>query len=44
MFDKIKRFYDMGLYSAEMVYKFVGKGVITEEQYSAITGLYGKQT
>ena len=36
MFDKIKRFYDLGLYSAEQVHKFVEKGVITEEQYNEI--------
>lgn len=33
MFKKIKRFYDMKLYTKEMLYKFVEKGVITEEQY-----------
>ena len=36
MFDKIKRFYDLGLYTKEQVHKFVEKGVITEEQYIEI--------
>lgn len=38
MFAKIKKFYDMGLYSAEQVHKFVEKGIITEEQYQQIIG------
>lgn len=38
MFAKIKKFYDMGLYSAEQVHKFVDKGIITEEQYQQIVG------
>lgn len=38
MFDKIKKFYDLGLYTVEQVHKFVEKGIITEEQYKAITG------
>lgn len=38
MFEKIKKFYDMGLYTAEQVYKFVIKGVITEEEYEKIVG------
>lgn len=36
MFEKIKKFYDMGLYTAGQVYKFVIKGVITEEEYREI--------
>ena len=36
MFEKIKKFYDMGLYTAEQVYQFVVKGVITEQQYNEI--------
>lgn len=39
MFDKIKKFYDMGLYSKVQVHKFVEKGVITEEQYIEIVGV-----
>lgn len=38
MFEKIKRFYDLGLYTKEQVHKFVEKGVITEEQYLEIVG------
>lgn len=38
MYDKIKRFYDRGLYTAEQVYQFVVKGVITEQEYNAIVG------
>lgn len=38
MFDKIKRFYDLGLYTMAQVHKFVEKGVITEEQYLSIVG------
>ncbi len=36
MFEKIKRFYDMKLYTKEMVYMFVYKGIITEAQYADI--------
>lgn len=39
MFEKIKKFYDLGLYTKEQVHKFVEKGVITEEQYIEIVGL-----
>lgn len=38
MYDKIKRFYDMGLYTKTQVRAFADKGVITPEQYKAITG------
>ena len=36
MFEKIKKFFDLRLYTAEQVHKFVEKGVITEEQYREI--------
>lgn len=36
MFEKIKKFYIMGLYTKEQVYKFFEKGVITEEEYTSI--------
>lgn len=36
MLEKIKRFYDLGLYTAEQVQKFFEKGVITEEEYKSI--------
>lgn len=35
---KVKRFYDMGLYTAEMVLNFYKKGRITAEEFEAITG------
>lgn len=38
MFEKIKKFYDLGLYSKANVELFVVKGVITGEQYEEITG------
>lgn len=42
MFEKIKRFYDKGLYTKTQVADFVRKGVLTAEQYKAITGeVYG---
>lgn len=36
MFEKIKRFFDIGLYTKEQVYKFALKGVITEKEYKSI--------
>lgn len=36
MYEKIRRFYHMGLYTDEMVHSFVERGVITEEQYREI--------
>lgn len=39
MYEKIKRFYDLGIYSAEIVKKFADKGVITQEQYKEIVGI-----
>ena len=36
--EKVKRFYDMGLYTAVMVYNFFQKGKITEEEYNQIVG------
>ncbi len=38
MFEKVKRFYEMGLYSAGTVAAFVRKGRISAEEYEAITG------
>lgn len=38
MYEKIKKFYDLGLYTAAKVHKFVDKGIITEEQYAEIVG------
>ena len=36
MYEKIKRFYILGLYTAVQVYKFTEKGIITVEQYNEI--------
>lgn len=38
MYEKIKKFYQMGLYSAVQVHKFVEKGIITVTQYNEIVG------
>jgi uncharacterized XkdX family phage protein len=38
MFDKIKRFYNIGLYTAVQVYQFAKKGIITMDQYNEIVG------
>ena len=38
MFEKIKRFYKLGLYTKEQVYKFFEKGVIIEDEYKSIVG------
>ena len=38
MYEKIKRFYDLGLYTKEQVYKFYEKGIITLEEYKIIVG------
>ena len=37
-FDKIKDFYDRGLWTKEMVRNAVVKGKITAEEYELITG------
>lgn len=36
MFEKIKRFYSLGLWSENMVYDAVLKGVITQAEASSI--------
>lgn len=38
MVEKIKKFYDMGLYSAAQVAQFLAKGKITQAEYDAIVG------
>lgn len=38
MYEKVKRFYDMGLYTKAQVRKFVEKGKLTAEEYKEITG------
>ncbi len=37
MFDKIKHYYDVGLWSIDRVWNVVGKA-LTEEEYKLITG------
>lgn len=37
MFERIKRFYDLGIYDNAKVAIFVVRGVITPEQYEQIT-------
>ena len=36
--QKVKRFYDLGLYTAQMVYAFYQKGKITAAEYNEIGG------
>ena len=38
MYDKIKTYYDTGLWSEARVKNMVIKGIITEEEYSTIVG------
>lgn len=38
MFDKIRRYYDLHVWTANMVRNAVIKGKITEEEYTEITG------
>lgn len=38
MFEKIKRWYEQGLWTKTMVHNAVVKGKITAEQYEEITG------
>lgn len=38
MFEKIKRFYDLKLYTDKQERKFCEKGIITADQYKKITG------
>jgi uncharacterized XkdX family phage protein len=37
-FDKIKKWYDMGIYKIPQMKVFVQKGQITAEEYKLITG------
>ena len=36
MYEKIKRFYDLGLWTEDMVRNAVAKGIITEEECEQI--------
>ena len=38
MYEKVKSYYDTGLWSEERVRNMVVKGVITEEEFYEITG------
>lgn len=38
-YEKIKMFYDKGLWSKEQVHQAVEKGLITEEEYIEIVGV-----
>ncbi len=38
MFEKVKRFFGLGLYSKEQVAAFVQKGKLTPAEYESITG------
>lgn len=38
MYQLIKRYYKMGLYTNDNLTKFVARGTITETQYKEITG------
>ena len=38
MYEKIKEYYNAGLWSEERVRNMVVKGVITEEEYASIVG------
>ena len=38
MYEKIKKYYDTGLWSEERVRNMVIKGIITEEEYASIIG------
>lgn len=38
MYEKVKRFYDLGLYTAANVAQFVLRGKLTPEEFEAITG------
>lgn len=38
IFDKVKKYYDKGWYTKEMVADFVEKGKLTPEEYEEITG------
>ena len=39
MYEKIKKFYDMGLWTADMVKTAVDKGLITNEECAEIFGV-----
>ncbi|MBQ7824777.1 MAG: XkdX family protein [Clostridia bacterium] len=38
MFEKIKRFFNLKIYTVKQIRQFCDKGVITPEQFTEITG------
>lgn len=38
MFEKLKRFFHLKLYTVKQIHQFAEKGVITPEQFAEITG------
>lgn len=38
MYERIKKYYDKGLWTKEMVHNAVDKHLITEEEYKEIVG------
>ena len=38
MYEKIKKFYDLGLWTEEMVKDALDKSIITEDEYEEIVG------
>lgn len=38
IFEKLMKFFKLGLYTKDMLHKYVEKGIITEEQYKQIVG------
>lgn len=38
MYNKIKGYYDAGLWDEQRVHNMVIKGIITEDEYKSITG------
>ena len=41
MYEKIKKWYEQELWTAEMVHEAVNKGLITEEEYREIVDAQG---
>lgn len=38
MFDKIKKYFDWKIYTKKQIKEYCAKGIISVEQYKAITG------
>ena len=39
MYEKIKKFYKLGIYKSSHVKAFADKGIISKEQYNSIVGI-----